>query len=421
MQQSIILVLIQIVNVIVSLISIYFIAKNVNPANYSIIGIYNVITSIMVTFSFIGIENIAIRNNLNWQAERQFKRIRIVVTNSLSSRIVMIVILTPFLLLYSKWISLNKYNGQYLLIMFLYIFSGGVITMNNSMRLILISFNRYVFSTLSNSFVNVFGKLFAIAVFIKYGFYSYLITVIVFPLVVFFPLLFVVYKWIDLSLFFSIRVLLANIRRAKYFAFSSYLKYFTYNFDQILVSIFFPADIFASFAIGKRIEDILKIIIENFFDPILQQMVSDKSNFLKLKHRYNMVNKLNYILLISGVSLFVILWFYSSSIIILIGIDRYKYMDIYFALAILSSVIFLSYKIKLNFINLFYRPKTIFIMDLILMSNSVAILSIFIIDLNFKLFYLNRIAYQIIAFLVITLIFNIVGGLKNEKNFNRIL
>ena len=61
LKKSFIIVLIQIVGSLLGLITIYFVAGSMEPEVYSLIGVFSVMSNILVTFSDLGIETTMMR------------------------------------------------------------------------------------------------------------------------------------------------------------------------------------------------------------------------------------------------------------------------------------------------------------------------------------------------------------------------
>ena len=67
--------LIQIVGILLGLFSIYFIAGDMNPEVYSLVGIYTIIASILLTFSDLGLETTMMREALFWKEHADHEKI----------------------------------------------------------------------------------------------------------------------------------------------------------------------------------------------------------------------------------------------------------------------------------------------------------------------------------------------------------
>ncbi|MFA6738575.1 MAG: hypothetical protein WCR89_07460, partial [Bacteroidales bacterium] len=67
MKQSVGLVILQIFGIILGLVSVFFVAGSLPAEEYALVGVYNVISTIVVVFSNTGFETYAIRNVLDWK------------------------------------------------------------------------------------------------------------------------------------------------------------------------------------------------------------------------------------------------------------------------------------------------------------------------------------------------------------------
>ena len=177
MKQSIGLVILQVLELTVSFISIIYIASNIDPELYAIMGIFVTVTGTIRALSSMGLEFLSIRNILLWSETKQYEKIERLVSQALFSRLVAGFILIPAMVIYVYYISQTKFNGQYFLIFLLFVLSGLIAAFNNSLGLSLISFNRYFLSAFINFLVNVLGKLISLYLFIHHGFIIFLLSI----------------------------------------------------------------------------------------------------------------------------------------------------------------------------------------------------------------------------------------------------
>ena len=131
-KKSILVVLIQATGLILALISVYYIAGNMAPMVYSLIGVYVLLSSILTTFSHLGIETTMMREALFWEKQGEIEKVKEYATQALLSRLLGIGILFPFLLAYIFYLSVNKYDNQYFILLLTFLFGSSISALNDS-------------------------------------------------------------------------------------------------------------------------------------------------------------------------------------------------------------------------------------------------------------------------------------------------
>jgi O-antigen/teichoic acid export membrane protein len=357
MKQSIGLIILQVLGIALGLISIFWIAGSLPAKEYAILGIYNVISSFILVFSNTGIETYAIRNVLSWKENGENEKIKLIITQAIAYRTILASITFFPLIGYSIYISTQKFNNQHLTLFILMgLFSIAKAT-NDSVALILRSFNKYFEASLISYIINVFGRILALILFFKYGFDVYIATTILLPLLVTLPVIYRLKKWISFNGVFQKTNLLKSFNESKSFALSSYISYVFNFFDQLIVSIFMSAEIIGSFTVAKNLLLIGKTFIENIFDPLIQNLVRFKNDINDLTLKLNRVYKVRNVLLISSIVFFPFILFFIDKGLTLIRLFHYPYLS-YFAISIyLSQIAHIGMKVKYNYIALFYKSS----------------------------------------------------------------
>ena len=184
MKQSIGLIILQIISIVLGFVSVFWVAGSLDAQEYAIVGVYNIIISLLITFSNTGIETYAIRNVLTWKEEGRLDKIKLVVTQAITYRTILACFLFLPLSIYAVYISNNKYDGQHLELFILMILLSIPNATNDSIVLILKAFNKYLSAAIFNSIVNVFGRIIALFFFVRYGFTVYIYTLVLLPLIV---------------------------------------------------------------------------------------------------------------------------------------------------------------------------------------------------------------------------------------------
>jgi O-antigen/teichoic acid export membrane protein len=192
---------------------------------------------------------------------------------------------------------------------------------------------------------------------------------------------------------------------SKSFATSSYVSY-AFNFlDQFLVSIFLSAEILGSFTVAKNILSIARTFVENFFDPMIQSLVSLKDSIKNFKIKLNKIFKIRNVLLVVSVIFIPFLLFFLDKALVLLRIDHYPYLNNYIILIYLSIIALIASKVKYTYISLFF-PQESYLKIKVINALSALVFFIIVASISPKLLFLN------------TLLTNIVMFIYSEKYFN---
>jgi O-antigen/teichoic acid export membrane protein len=378
MKQSIGLVILQVIGIVLGLVSVFWVAGSLPPEEYAVVGIYNIISTLILVFSNTGFETYAIRNILSWKEEGKTDSIKLIVTQAIT----FLTLVASFIFLpvigYAIYISSYKFEGQYLGLFVLMGFLSISNATNNATVLLLKAFNKYLAAALVTYSVNVFGKLFALLLFIKYGFDAYINTIMWLPLIITLPVIYMLRKNICFKGVFSKINIKKGVSESKFFAVSSYLSY-VFNFmDQLLVSIFLSAEILGSFTVAKSILAMSKTFLENIFDPLIQNLVRFKQNIDEMKSKLSGIFKIKNILLIVSIIFIPIVFFFTDEILFLLHLDHYIDLNYYIFFIYIAQVFLIAAKVKYNFICLFFSQRNYLVITAV---NSISALIFFFITI----------------------------------------
>jgi O-antigen/teichoic acid export membrane protein len=398
LNQSFYFVLLQIINLIVGLFITLYVAINVDPKIFAILTILLITTSLMSAFTFLGYETVLIRNVLYWDSKGNKKKIKNLVTYAIISRVFISILLFIPLACYLYYISEVNYAGEYYVTFLSFIVVGVFTSVSNSNGLILRAFNRYALSFSITVIGNLLGKLISIVTFIHFGFMPFIFVLITVPILICLISLYFIRDLIDLRMF---RFKYAfKFRRYKFFAVAGYLKYVIGYVDRIIVSLLLPIELLASYSLAKQVQEIGKSFIEGFFDPIIQKVVSLKNKTDELRSfvlRLNLIRRICFLLALL-VSTPVII--YMPDIVTLGGVGKYQYLADFIRIAIVSSLVYLGYKVEGNIISLFMDQFSLFKIDVLIAL--ISILSIFAVSylLDDKWIFLNRLVIDVFMYFV---------------------
>lgn len=358
LKDSLFITLIQLVGVILGFLSIYLVAGEMGPEVYSLVGIYGVVSGVVLTFSHLGVETTMMREALYWIENGDEEKVREYTTQSILSRFIGFVILLPFVAAYLLFLYVWKYNSIYGLILVSFYFGACANALIDSMSLIVRSKGDFVFSQFARTINNSVSKFIAIFLYLKFGSEIYLYFYCLIPV----PLLFIFY--FKLRGFFSLKYLdfkgtFKKIKESKNLWLKSYVDYFSANADSLLVSIIFPSSIMGIYTLYKNLESVAKVFIEGFFDVLTQKMVQFKGNLMRLaamERKINIVRWTAILFIIVGACVFLSNPAYFVN---LCNLAKYDSADLVISTIFIISVLYLIGKNEINLISLMGTSRLI--------------------------------------------------------------
>lgn len=359
LRQSFVIILIQIIGIILGFLSIYLVAGDMGPEIYSLVGIYTVVSGIVLSFSHLGVETTMMREALYWKEQGDIEKVKEYTMQSILSRFIGFVILFPFILGYLLFLCYNKYDSSYLILLLSFYIGSCASALNDSMSLIIRSQGDYVFSQFARTLNSTITKFLAIFLYIKFGAMPYLYFYALVPLPLMIIFVIKLKKYINFD-YFRIKGTLKKIKESKNLWLKSYLDYFSASADNLLVSILFPPAIMGIYSLYKNLEQIAKSFIEGFFDVLTQKFVQFKGNFEKLvtlERKVNIVRWLVIGLIAVGLTVFSV---NSQYFINLVNLQKYEHADLVIYCVMIVSIIYLVGKNEINIVSLFATSKAIF-------------------------------------------------------------
>jgi hypothetical protein len=358
LKSSFLIVLIQALGIIAGFLSIYFVAGDMGPEVYSLVGIYTVVSGVILTFSHLGVETTMMREALYWIEQGDIDKVKEYTMQSINSRFIGFMVLAPIIIGYLLFICFYKYEGDYLLVLLSFYIGSCASALNDSLSLIIRAQGDYVFSTFAKVVNSNVTKFLAIFLYLQWGAMPYLYFYSLIPLPLMIVFIFKIRKNIDSS-YLRLSGTIKKIKESKNLWMRSYLDYFSASADSLLVSLLFPPSIIGLYTLYKNFEHITKGFIEGFFDVLSQKCVSFKGNVEKL---IGMEHKLN-IYRWAAISLIIVLgavFVYKSDFLIEItNLTKYGQADIIIYCVIAISILYLIGKNEINYVALFAPSKMI--------------------------------------------------------------
>lgn len=394
MKQSIGIILVQLINVLFSFYITLFVASSVEPAQYSLFALYQVITTFMAAFSFMGHETYISRNLLYWKEKGCHKKIKNNISKAIFSRFLIWFVLAIPVSFYIYIITKGEYNERETLTVYSFLFAGMFTSLIQSSTLILKSLNKYLESIIISVIGMLLVKLIALQIFNKYGFTEYLVALMIGT--------FLVASFATLRLrnyisvySFKLKGLLV-FKKRRDFILSAYMQYLTTYADRLLLSIFFSPELLGTYNLAKQIQEMGKLFIEGFFDPLTQKLVTYRGKKDELFFQLKSLLQIHYIMIIFGLVGVVILAGYYKDIIHILSLNKYPHFDNYFLFALLASVVYLIYKVQINVNALFLAPKLLVKYNAAVLFLSVLTVLLFSVYGPKEYIYGNRLVIEVI-------------------------
>lgn len=380
LKKSFIIVIIQVLGILFSFASLYFIASDMAPEVYSLVGIYLVLAGIVNTFTHLGIETEMIREALYWIEHDDHNKVSEYATQALMSRTFGFVVLLPFLISYLLYLNVIKFEGEYTVLFATFVIGVFASTLNDCMSVIIRSKGGYVFSQFAKTLNSTIIKAFGIFLYLKFGatVYLYFYGLSSLPLMMLF---FANTHSVIAIRHILVKPMLSKVWQSRYLWLRGYMEYFRNYADSILVSILFSPGIMGAYTIYKTLENIVKDFVEGFFDILSQETVRYKGNELQLinlERKYNKVRALVIVFIIAAILLFAM---YTDFFVSLCNMNNYIGFSTMVYVVSIVAIIYILTKYEANTIAFFASSKESFVVSFLYMISAIlSYLPLFIID-----------------------------------------
>ncbi|EHH2554857.1 oligosaccharide flippase family protein [Vibrio parahaemolyticus] len=365
LNRSFVMLTLQVISILLGLFTTYYIAKTVEPEQFSIFAIYNMIFTVVATFSFIGFETELSRNALKWIKESS-SELSEYTSMIFSYRSISWLILFIPNFIYVYFVSQSSYAGHYLEYFVVFIFSSYFYSLTNGIVLILRGMDKYIVAMLIALFSNVLVKFIAISIyFFNKSFDVYIMILSLFPILT--TVIGVIYlrSFLNIKIRFDAKACIKKVKKVYRLGLSGYLSYFKHNLDQILMPLILSAELLGTYALCKNIELVAKQAIENIFDPLTQRFVLIKDNVREIHQYLNKLLRVNRFIFILSLLFSIVIMLFINDILSLIEISNYPYIETLLGLSIFSQLVYLFVKVKYNYIYLMFRQEEILKMDVV--------------------------------------------------------
>lgn len=417
-KQSLILLVIRILSFIISIFTLIYVTSKMTPLEYSILGVCAMYNGMSLLLSNFGFESILSRNYLSWKDDSR-ELIDEFFSFAVNSKILLGFVIFIILALLSFYYWEYNYNKNYstLCLLILGAFSSFIFSIGNSLELSIISTGSFIYV---NVIRFVFGPLLKLLFVLNYdslGAFNYVLfvqTTMVFPLIfyIFYIKRMRIYSFsgLNIQFFYELRII-------KHYFTENYLRYIGKSLDQFIVSLYVPAELFSTYSLIKTLETLSVGLIDNFFDPLTQNLVRYRNsyNLLTLKIKNIIITKsvLGFIIFLFTI----VFYFLGSSLFELLGLSKYPYLYEFTLCVGISVVLYMLLKVELSIICLFLKPCYRVLINLISIINILVVLILCLYCRNYIAF--SRISYSILVLISTFFIYYSKRGLKYEKNIYR--
>ena len=345
-KQSFWLVLFQAINLVITFFTTFYIAGHLPSELYAVISITTVVSSILASFSFTGIENYVARNYLYWKESNKMKYARIMTTNAIFYRYLFSLVLLIPIFIYVYYISVSKFNGEYLVFFIYYSVLCTLSVVVDVMNIILRSQNRFVAAglyTLVGSFIQ---RVLTLIVFILCGFDVFLFCYGISTVLIFMLQYKEVRKNFSIKFIIPVPCFFRLLKSHRHLLYSSYVSFFSSSFDNFVVSLLLRPELIGSYNIIKRIYSIARSTVDYLVDPTFNLLIKYKANIKQQRKQFKEVNKVYNVIIATLLVGFVVFYLGNDWIINLLGITHYPYIREYSLFAYLAVILYVVMKLR---------------------------------------------------------------------------
>ncbi|EJE8693656.1 lipopolysaccharide biosynthesis protein [Vibrio vulnificus] len=394
MKQSVVILIVQLFNALASFFVTIYIASSVSAHDYSLFAVYQIVITFIAAFSVLGHETYISRNALRWKEIGCNNKIRVNISKAVISRVVSWLVLLLPALWYVDYFLSEKYSQSNNGVGYFFVLAGLGTSLLQSSSLILKGLNRYIESISINVIGMLLVKLISLLVFKKYGFDYYLICMIFGVVIVSLYSLSRIKEYISLK---NLKIKgLMRFKKRSDFIFSAYCQYLTSYFDRLLLSFFVTPELLGTYNLIKQIQEMAKLFIEGFFDPLTQRLVVFKNENELLKVKLAELFKIQIVICVLAF-VFVMFFVVNQSIIFgFLNVSKYPNFLEYITYACLASFLSICYKVKLNSNALLLKSNILFKYNLVTLFVSILVLVIFVGFIPLNHLYGNRLVLEVI-------------------------
>jgi len=416
-KQSIYIVFLKIFEFIVAISSLFIITSGISPVLYSIIAMKALFDGIMIFIPNLGAEDIFIRNFLYWKDNNDLFKISYYYKFALKIKSTLIPLIEGILIILIFFYFSKIYDESKNLVLFLYYFAFTSIftSYSNTYKLFHIGTNNYLVVHLSSFFFNTLYRIILLFIFSFFGIYIYLIL---FPIGEIIQYFFLRYNFKERKELLKVKIplkdFISKILSMKKFIGFNYVNFTKQYLDKIMISVLLPIQVFSTYSLAVQFETIGKSTLESFFDPLIQKIVSLKSNNIRLTTYHKNLSIIRYLFVILSLMAIFSYHFSGQYLISVLGLDNYPYLYYYVFFVLLTILISLFSIIERPIIFLLFNPSYKIFISISALVSLIAYVLAFVLPLNNL--YLVRVFSAIIYNVIILFLFRKSGGVKNEKN-----
>lgn len=414
LKESSIIVIIHVICLMVGLyVTVYF-AAAASPVEYAVFALYQIVTTMMSAFSFLGYETNMMRNVLSWLRDSNISAISQSASKAVVGRIIMSMLIFLPAAIYLLGVLPDQYKSNSWSVCLGFTVAGLAVSLIQASTLILKSQNLYMRAILISAVGLLFIRVCAVIAYESVGFSGFIMVLIFASIFLAVAALAFVSRWLRIEYMLNFRF--KDLFTHKEFSVSAYLQYVSGYFDRLLVSIFAPPEILGSYNLAKQVQEAGKSMVEGFVDPITQRVVAFKSRPSEVWGYYRKVFKIQAILfMIACVGAFGV-WLTLDTVLSLSGLNDYPFLNEYISLAVVCLIFMLASKVRVNFNSYFLSAKRYFFMHLFVSAFSLIFVAAVLAYLPIEMAYGGRLLIEFLVLVVNVVLFR---RLIDEKIINR--
>lgn len=414
LKESSIIVIIHVICLMAGLFVTVYFAAAASPVEYSVFALYQIVTTMMSAFSFLGYETNMMRNVLSWLSSSNISAISQSASKAIVGRIIMSMLMFLPATIYLLGVLPDQYKSNSWSVCLGFVVAGLAVSLIQASTLILKSQNLYMKAIFISAVGLLFVRVLAVIAYEEVGFAGFILVLIVASVLLAFAALAFVSRWLRIEYMLNFRF--KDLFTYKEFSVSAYSQYVSGYFDRLLVSIFAPPEILGSYNLAKQVQEAGKSMIEGFIDPITQRVVAIKNRPAEVWLYYSKVFKIQAVLLVISCVAISGVFLNLNDILSLSGLEDYPFLDAYISLAVICLIVMLASKVKVNFNSYFMSAKRYLVMHLFVSAFSLIFVAAILAYLPIEMAYGGRLLIEFLVLFVNLIVFR---RLIDEKIINR--
>lgn len=393
--------LIQVLNAVVSVLIIIYLAKKITTEQFAIIAMYNIITGFYASITFFGNETQLLRNTLRWEKTNR-NRLYYLCTSAISARVLISLMLIFPVGVYAYYIFEFHWQYDNKMIIPLFLLGGMSAAILNGCGLIIKSFNNHLMYYTVTIVITLFGKIIGAFLISEQNFEIYLYCVILAVVCAAVCAYYVIRNYVRFK--YSSLKIKKTFRRNKFFIASGHINYYKLNIDQIVFSTLIDASLLATYNLVRKLEETLRGLIAVALEPGIQRLTGMRNKALQIIG-FKKIKRTSTILVVLYVFLVpLIIGNVLTPLIEMLQLGKFEFLTEYVYCAAVIAPIYIFYKLNSYYTYLFLDSRTLFKIDVVTAITAICCLAICLMFLPQDFLYLNRVFIAILSLVILKIL-----------------